>query len=164
MLGYPELLVEDDAEVNATDGTLEAKEISPADAKDNIMRLVTIVDGYYGEELYDIMGMLYYPAIEKDDVQLLLFDVFGTDILGDLDAEVDGLTIQGLPMMSESLAPFGVDVVLMPTKVVTDEPSSDIGTAVASGNSGAIYHLNGVRVEKLQKGLYIVRGKKVAVK
>ena len=39
-----------------------------------------------------------------------------------------------------------------------------ISEVKAQMNTGAIYNLQGVRVEKAQKGIYIMNGKKVIVK
>lgn len=60
----------------------------------------------------------------------------------------------------EPSSTYAEDVVIGP---LTDNPSS-IGTIVATRTDGSVYNLQGQRVERPAKGLYIVNGKKVVVK
>ena len=47
---------------------------------------------------------------------------------------------------------------------VTFTDNAGIRELNSSANKGAIYNMNGVRVEKAKKGLYIKNGKKIFVK
>jgi hypothetical protein len=47
---------------------------------------------------------------------------------------------------------------------ITNAPADGISEVKANQNNAVIYNLNGVRVDKAQKGLYIVNGRKVVIK
>ena len=51
-----------------------------------------------------------------------------------------------------------------PTAVTAHDPAGINGVETDAENNGAIYNMAGQRLQKLQKGLNIVGGKKIVVK
>ena len=119
--GYPELKATDLEGITAEAGELEIKEIGIGEVANNLMRLVTVKDAYYSTEAINIMDFFYYPGIEKDDEQLMIFDAFNTGLIDEWDEEIDGFDIVGLPIAPESFQAFGLEYALAPVKVEQPE-------------------------------------------
>lgn len=155
--GVPQLTTRSTAssELTTSEGLPTAKEVTVAEAisTDNLSAYVSIMAATVS---YDKSEYSYYVKVK--DQSVALYNLFDITIE---DEYADPQIVKGI-MGILSGAP-----VIYPVSIEKDEVATGISNVeAAKAQPAAIYTLDGVKVNsmKLQKGVYIINGKKAVVK
>ena len=99
-------------------------------------------------------------AVDADNATISLYDRFKLQLLTGLKKDGTKYDITGL--IYDGGTDYGTEIVV--TQVSESPVGTGVGTIAAGRQTSRVYNLNGQRVAKTAKGLYIVDGKKVVVR
>lgn len=152
-------------DLNAIQSIIQSIILSSSDIKNDLPNLIAAIKQLKGD-------MTSAAAIYMNTVQTLIDDAkdAGKDVSEVEDAyttiktKAAAYLLNSATLVEMGKALYDLIKEVEEYKEAQEVPTGISGFTAEKQNSATIYNLNGQRVEKAQKGLYIINGKKVMVK